>query len=273
MNILHGIFLGIVQGLTEFLPISSSAHLVLVPYLLGWQFPEEQVFPFGVLVQMGTLVAVIIYFWNDLWRIARCWVEGLVHRKPFASFESRLGWYLILATIPAGLLGLLIKDQVEAAFNSPVFTAVSLFITAGLLILAERVGQRSRDLGSMKWQDALLMGVFQAASIFPGVSRSGSTMTGGMLRNLDRPAAARFSFLMSIPVMVAAGLLSVLDLGDVPNLGQFAPVIIAGVITAAVVGYLSIRWLLSYLTRHSLSTFSIYCVILGAVVIGSAYVW
>lgn len=125
----------------------------------------------------------------------------------------------------------------------------------------------------MKWKDALMMGVFQAASIFPGVSRSGSTMTGGMLRNLDRPAAARFSFLMSIPVMVAAGLLSVLDLGDVPNLGQFAPVIIAGVITAAVVGYLSIRWLLSYLTRHSLSSFSIYCVVLGAVVIGSAYVW
>lgn len=273
MNILHGIFLGIVQGLTEFLPISSSAHLVLVPYLLGWQFPEEQVFPFGVLVQMGTLVAVIIYFWKDLWRILRCWVDGLVQRRPFASFDSRLGWYLILATIPAGLLGLLIKNQVEAAFNSPVATAAFLFLTAGLLLLAEKFGQRSRDLGSMKWKDALMMGVFQAASIFPGVSRSGSSMTGGMLNNLDRPAAARFSFLMSIPIMAAAGMLSVLDLGAVPNLGQFAPVIVAGVVSAAVVGYLSIRWLLAYLIRHSLASFSIYCVVLGALVIGSAYVW
>lgn len=273
MTILHGIFLGIIQGLTEFLPISSSAHLVLVPYLLGWQFPEEQVFPFGVLVQMGTLVAVIIYFWNDLWRIVRSWVEGLAQRKPFSSFDARLGWYLILATIPAGVLGVLIKDQVEAAFNSPVVTAISLFITAGLLFLAERVGQRSRDLDSMTWMDALMMGVFQAASIFPGVSRSGASMTGGMVRNLDRPSAARFSFLMSIPVMAAAGFLSILDLADMPNLGQFMPVIVAGVLTAAVVGYLSIRWLLAFLTRHSLASFSIYCIIVGAVVIGSAYVW
>lgn len=273
MSVLHGILLGIVQGLTEFLPISSSAHLVLVPYLLGWEFPAEQIFPFDVLVQLGTLVAVIIYFWNDLWNIARAWVTGLVRRAPFESADSRMGWYLILATIPAGIFGLTIKNTVEAAFQSPTATAVFLFVTAAFLFLAERLGRRARSLDSMNWIDALVMGLFQAVSIFPGVSRSGSTITGGMLRNLDRPAAARFSFLMSIPIMIAAGVLSLGDLAGIPNLGQFLPVILAGMLTAGVVGYLSIRWLLGYLTRHSLSVFAIYCIILGMLVIGTAYVW
>lgn len=273
MTILHGIILGVIQGLTEFLPISSSAHLVLVPYLAGWEFPAEQIFPFDVLVQMGTLVAVIIYFWKDLWNVARAWISGLAQRRPFESADSRLGWYLILATIPAGIIGLAIKDTVEAAFQSPVATAGFLFLTAALLFLAERVGRRARTLDTVNWKDALVIGLFQALSIFPGVSRSGSTITGGMLRNLDRPAAARFSFLMSVPVMIAAGGLSLGDLVDIPNLSQFLPVILAGFLAAGVVGYLSIRWLLAYLTRHSLIVFSIYCIILGALVIGSEYAW
>lgn len=272
MNFLHAIILGIVQGLTEFLPISSSAHLVLVPYLFGWKFPAEQIFPFDVLVQLGTLAAVIIYFWNDLWRIARAWVEGLLRRQPFGSTDARLGWYLILATIPAGILGVLIKNTVEAAFQSEIATAVFLFVTAALLLLAEKLGRRARDLTAITAKDALLMGLFQAISIFPGVSRSGSTITGGMLSGLDRPAAARFSFLMSIPIMLAAGLLSIFDLRDQPDLSSFAPVLLVGMLVAAVVGYLSIRWLLRYLTSHSLNIFAIYCVLLGAVVIVLTYV-
>ncbi|MHB8089795.1 MAG: undecaprenyl-diphosphate phosphatase, partial [Anaerolineaceae bacterium] len=132
MTLLQSIILGIVQGLTEFLPISSSAHLVLIPELLGWQIPEVQVFPFGVLVQMGTIIAVILYFWSDLWKIIKAFVKALVDRKPFEDPNARLGWYLILATIPAGLSGMLLKDKVEAVFNDPNATAYFLFGTAAL---------------------------------------------------------------------------------------------------------------------------------------------
>lgn len=272
MNFLHAVVLGIVQGLTEFLPISSSAHLVLVPHLLGWQFPAEQIFPFDVLVQLGTLVAVIFYFWKDLWGIIRAFVQAILRGKPFGDPQARMGWYLILATIPASIFGLLVKDRVEAAFQSPTATAGFLFVTTVMLVIAERFGRRTRPLESLNWIDALWIGAFQALSVFPGISRSGSTITGGMLRQLERPAAARFSFLMSVPVMLAAGLISVLGLGDVPNLTSFLPVVFVGFLSAMVVGYLSIRWLLAYLTRRSLLIFAAYCALLGAVVLLLEYV-
>lgn len=267
MTILQAILLGIIQGLTEFLPISSSAHLVIIPFLLRWEIPAAPAFVFNVLVQLGTLVAVIVYFWNDLIRIAKSFIEGLWTRQPFRASQSRLGWYILLATIPAGVFGLLIKDQVEAAFNSPLATGIFLLCTAVILTIAERLTKNNRSLDKINWLDALVMGIFQAISVFPGISRSGSTMTGGLLRNIDRPSAARFSFLMSIPIMIAAGGLAVLDLLEIPNLSsQIAPVAV-GFLAAAVVGYLSIRWLLAYLTRHSFYSFAIYCVIAGLLTI------
>jgi undecaprenyl-diphosphatase len=263
MTILQSIILGIVQGLTEFLPVSSSAHLVIVPYILGWNIPANQAFIFDVLVQDGTLVAVIIYFWKDLWSIANAFLQGLLRGQPFAEAQSRLGWYLILATIPAGIFGLLIKDQVEAAFGSPLLTGVFLLVTAGFLLVAERAGKRNRSLESMTWVDALWFGVAQALAIFPGISRSGATITGGMLRSFDRPAAARFSFMMSVPVMLAAGLLALKDLFEMPDMAAQVPSLLLGFITAAVVGYISIHWLLGYLKQRSLIGFAIYCVVAG----------
>ena len=271
MSILQAILLGIVQGLTEFLPISSSAHLVLIPFLLGWEIPPDQAFIFNVLVQIGTLVAVILYFWKDLVEILIAFLRGLARRQPFADGQSRMGWYLILATIPAGLLGILIKDQVEAVFSDARASALFLIGTAILLLSSERIGRRDRALASMNWLDALWMGVAQAIAIFPGVSRSGATIAGGLARHLDRTSAARFSFLMSIPVMLAAGLLATLDLLELPALAEFLPTVLAGFITAAVVGYLSIRWLLSYLVRHSLSVFAFYCLALSVVVLIASY--
>jgi undecaprenyl-diphosphatase len=269
---LQAIILGIVQGLTEYLPISSSAHLVIVPYLFQWKLDEKLAFSFDVLVQLGTLAAVIIYYWKDLWSIIRCFMVDLFHGHPFASQESRLGWYLILATIPAGIFGLLIRSQVEAAFGSMTATAVFLLVTALLLFLGEHFSRREYGLESMNWKDALVIGLFQAVSIFPGVSRSGSTITGGLLRGMERPTAARFSFLMAIPIMLAAGILSLFDLQNVQGLASFIPVIAIGFITAGVVGYLSIRWLLTYLTRHSLTVFSIYCTVVGVGMLVLTYV-
>jgi len=267
MNILQAIFLGIVQGLTEFLPISSSAHLVIVPALFRWKIPEQQAFIFDVLVQIGTLVAVIIFFWRDLLGILQSAFQGLFQRKPFATSQARLGWYILLATIPAGVLGLLIKDQVEQAFNNPRMVGIFLLVTAILLGIGEYFGKRSRSLDQITWFDALWIGLFQAISIFPGISRSGSTISGGMLKSFNRPSAARFSFLMSIPIMLAAGLLAIKDLLRVSDFINQVPSLLVGFITAAVVGYLSIRWLLAYLSHRSFYVFSIYCAIVGILTI------
>lgn len=272
MTIIQAIILGIIQGITEFLPVSSSAHLVIAPFLFGWKIPEEQIFPFDVLVQIGTLLAVIVYFRRDLWEIIQAVLVGIKNRKPFGEPRARLGWYIALATIPAALFGLLVKDLVEQAFGSPRATAFFLLGTAVILIVAERVGQRTRSLEHLTWLDALWIGFAQALSVFPGISRSGSTIAGGMLRNLERPAAARFSFLIMVPVMLAAGLLSLIDLAAVPDLSSFLPVIAAGFIVSAVIGYMAIHWLLGFLGRRPLYVFSIYCAALAALTLLVSYV-
>jgi undecaprenyl-diphosphatase len=264
MTLLQALILGIVQGLTEFLPVSSSAHLVLVPHLLGWNLAEDFVFPFDVLVQLGTLVAVIIYFRKDLAEILAAVLRGVRSRKLFEETPARIGWLAVLATIPAGLFGLLIKDKVEAAFNSPTATSIFLFGTAGLLLAAEFLGKRNRDLEKITWHDALWIGAFQALSVFPGISRSGSTIAGGMTRNLERKPAGQFSFILAIPIFLAAGLLGVKDLLALKNLPVYLPALIIGFLAAGLVGYFAIRWLLGYIAAHSLLPFAGYCVMLGA---------
>jgi len=272
MTIMQSIILGIVQGITEFLPVSSSAHLVLVPFFLGWDIPIEQAFPFDVLVQIGTLFSVVVYFRRDLVEIITTFFSGLKRSTPFEDHRSRLGWYIILATIPAGIAGLLLKSRIEAAFNSPLITGLFLFGTAAILVLAEFIGKRSRTLPFLKWQDALWIGLAQAVAIFPGISRSGATISGGLLRNLQRPAAARFSFLMSIPIMLAAGIVSLKDLSQVPNIITFLPILFIGFLTAALVGYVAIHWLLQFITKRSLYFFALYCAALGLITIMKVYV-
>jgi undecaprenyl-diphosphatase len=267
MTILQAVILGIVQGLTEFLPISSSAHLVLVPALLGWTIPADFNFIFDVLVQVGTLAAVIIFFWKDILEILSAVVRGLLSRTPFKEPQARLGWFVILATIPAGIFGLLVKPLVESAFSSPTATALMLIVTAVILFVCERIGKPERSLDKINWQDALWIGLAQAIAIFPGISRSGSTIGAGLLRNLKRESAARFSFLMSIPIMLATGVLEVKDFIGQSNLSAYLPALIAGILAAAIVGYLAIRWLLGYLNKHSLYVFSIYCLIAAAIVL------
>jgi undecaprenyl-diphosphatase len=266
VSVVQAIILGIIQGLTEFLPVSSSAHLVIVPYLLGWKLPAAGVFVFDVLVQIPSLFAVIIFFWRDLWEIAVAWLRGLWERKPFASAPARMGWLLILATIPAGLFGLLVKDAIESSFSQPAQTGFQLWITAALLVLAEWLGKRTRGLAQLDWKDALWIGVAQAASVYPGISRSGSTIAGGMTRHLDRPAAARFAFLMAVPIMSAAGLLAVGDLAATPGVERLLPVYLPGFLASGIVSYIAIRWLIRYVAKHPLWVFALYCFVLGGVV-------
>jgi undecaprenyl-diphosphatase len=256
MDLIQAFILGIIQGVTEYIPVSSSAHLVVVPWLLGW---PDAPFAFDVLVQWGTLVGVFFFFWPDIWMVTRGVLQALLQGKPLATFEAKLGWLVLLATIPAVVLGLMFKDFFEAAFASPVAAGALLSLTALLLITAERFGSRQYDLEKMSWLDALIVGLWQAVAILPGVSRSGATIGGAMLRGFNRVAAARFSFLMSVPVLIGAGLVALKDIVEVGATAGEVPAIIVGFIAAAISGYTCIRWLLRYLQHHSLYIFAVYC--------------
>ena len=271
MNLYQSILLGILQGLTEFIPISSSGHLVIIPYLLNWQIPIEDAFIFDVLVQVATLLAVFVYFWNDLRSILQALLAGTLEGKPFSTPLARLGWYIILATIPAGVIGLAAKEVIEKAFDSPFTSALFLLATAGLLLVAEMAGKRNRALEQISWKDALWIGFCQALAIFPGISRSGSTIVGGMTRNFDRTSAARFSFLTSVPIMLAAGFLAAVDLAGQPDMSHKLSIYWPGFLTAATTGYLAIRWLLGYLSRHPLYIFSLYCTALALLTLAIYY--
>ena len=263
MTIFQAIILGIVQGITEFLPVSSSGHLVLTPHFLGWNIPEEQVFVFDVIVQLGTLVAVVVYFWDDLWGILTGFIAALTKKTGTDTPEVKLGINIIIGTIPAVVIGLLFKDQIEAFFSDPNATAYFLLVTAALLAAAEVFGKRIRQMDEIRWPKALFIGVFQALALLPGVSRSGSTITGGMFGNLKRADAARFSFLLFVPAMAGAGMLAVFDLLEVPNLGEFIAPLLIGFVVSGVVGYFAIRWLLNFLSKNPLYYFSIYLVIVS----------
>ncbi len=259
MPIIHAFLLGIIEGLTEFIPVSSTAQLLVGQSLLRIP-PGDIMTAFLVIVQLGPLLALIVYFWKDLWSLVRAFFA-----RPYSSSENRLAWYIITASIPALLIGFLLKDLVQALFNRPLLeAAIRMFTAAILMTLAEVFGRRTRALDTMNWLDALIIGLFQVLAVFPGASRSGTTISGGMLRNFDRRSAARFAFLMSVPVMLAAGGYETLKVLKMPGLGELLPGFGIGLVIAAVVGWLSIRWLLGYLNKHSLYVFVIYCAIVGA---------
>ena len=263
MNLIHALLLGIIQGLTEFIPVSSTAHLLIGQKLLGLP-SDNAMFAFLVLVQLGTLLSLVITFGRDLLGLVRAFFA-----RPFSSAQNRLAWYILIASVPALIAGYLLKNAVEALFRTPLLEAAIRLLSAALLLaLAEWLGGRGRqrhDLKAMNWLDALIVGLFQVLSVFPGASRSGATISGGMLRRFDRPSAARFAFLVSVPVMLAAGLYEMLDVLALPQLPTFWPSLLAGFAAAAVVGWLAIRWLLDYIGRHSLFVFAGYCTLLGAV--------
>jgi undecaprenyl-diphosphatase len=267
MNIFYAFLLGILQGLTEFIPVSSTAHLLIAEHFLGIP-ADTAAFAFSVLVQLGTILALIIYFWKDLLAIVTDTLKNLGGLGNFKTLpeNAKMGWYIVIATIPALLAGVLLKKYVDALFGQPLTeAAIRLFAAAILLTLAEYFGKRTRKLESMTWLDALVVGLMQVIAVFPGASRSGTTISGGMFRGFDRPAAARFAFLMSVPVMLAAGAYEALGLFKLPNLSQFIPSVAVGFLAAAVVGWFAIKWLLGYLNKHSLYIFAAYCAVLGAI--------
>jgi undecaprenyl-diphosphatase len=262
MTIIQAFVLGIIQGLTEFIPVSSTGHLLIAQSLMRIE-PGDATFAFLVLVQMGTIISLVVFFWNDLLSLLKAFFA-----KPFSTQENRLGWYIIIATIPALLAGVLLNNAVEALFMYPLIEAsIRLFTAALLMTLAEYFGKRTRSLENMNWIDSLFIGVMQILAVFPGASRSGTTISAGLFRGFDRPSAARFAFLMSIPVMVAAGAYEFLDVLKMTDFSSFLPIFAVGFITAAIVGWLAIKWLMNYLSRHSLYIFAGYCAIMGSLIL------
>ncbi len=264
MNLIEAILLGVVQGVTEFLPVSSSGHLLLVRQLLGIQQEAHSAFIFDVLIQLGTWVAILIYYWRDLVAIAADMWRGL---RGQPAPQARLGWLLGLATVPAVIAGWLIKDAMTGQVSALLLTGVFLLTNALLLAVAEWVGRRTRALKDANAVDAVWVGVFQAAALLPAVSRSAATLAGGLTRNFTRPEAARFAFLLAVPIMPAAAVVALLDLGSLPSASGLLLPLVIGFIVSTFVGYLSIRWLLNYLSRHSSLPFAIYCVVVGAAAI------
>jgi undecaprenyl-diphosphatase len=258
MTILQSILFGVIEGLTEFVPVSSTAHMLLTQYVLGVP-PTPSMFTYLVLIQLGAIAALLVYFWREFWSLIRAFFA-----PPFSSALNRMAWFVVIATIPALLAGALLRDAVEGLFGNPLLEAGIRFLTAAaVLSLAERFGRRSRQLDSMTWPDAAIIGLFQVLAVFPGASRSGASIGGGMLRGLDRPGATRFAFLISAPVMLAAGVYESLGAIRSGVLAELLPVLPFGLLISGAVGWLSIRWLLNYVSSHGLYAFAVYCCVAG----------
>lgn len=263
MGIVQAIVYGLIQGLTEFLPISSSGHLIFIPDLMGWDDPGAG---FTAVIQLGTLLAVLIYFATDLKQVLSGWTRSLFDKETRKEQSAKLGWAIFLGTIPIVVVGLFFEDQINSAFRSSLLVAIMLLIVSLFMCLAEALGKRKRTLESATLFDGIVIGACQAVALLPGASRSGSTIAGGLFLGLDREAAARFSFLLSVPSIFSAGVYELYQQRHEILGGGLVPTIIATLV-AFISGYAAIAFLINFLKRHSTGVFIVYRVMLAALII------
>lgn len=264
MTYIDAIILGIVEGLTEFLPISSTGHLTIMEKWLGLDVAAKDVTGFTAVIQMGAIAAVILYFAKDIWTIARAWLLGLVKAEYRGTFEHRMGWYVIVGTIPIGIVGLAFKDFITNDLRSLWVVGVALILWSGVMLYAEHVATQKRHEHDLGLKDAIIVGLVQCIALVPGVSRSGATISAGLMRGLDRVAATRISFFLSIPALLAAGLFEMKDaLGGSISVGQT----LVGTAVSFVVAYATVAWLLKFVAHHSIGWFVPYRVALGVLVL------
>lgn len=262
---LQALFLGVLQGLTEFLPISSSAHLILVPRFFGWQNSLIDNLTFDVALHAGTLVAIIWYFWKDWVNLIRGFFR-IIRQRRVANFHEKLIVYIVLSTIPAAIAGFFLQDMIETSFRNPGVIVFPLTAVSFLMIYAEKRSRRSQPLDKLTLKDSLIIGFAQALALLPGVSRSGITITAGLLRGYQREAATRFSFLLSTPAIAGAAFLQLRHL-FYPGMATDWPFFAIGFVSAGIAGYLSIAFLMRYLRQHTLNIFAGYRLILAGVII------
>lgn len=263
VDFLQAVVLGVLQGLTEFLPISSSAHLRIFPELFGWGDPGAA---FTAVVQIGTELAVLIYFRRDIWRIGSTWAKSLVKPEYRGQLDARMGWFIIFGSVPIVVLGISLKDLIERDFRSLWVVGTTLIVMGVVLGIADRLGSTDRKLRDLTARDAILMGCAQALALVPGVSRSGATLSMGRILGYDREAATRYAFLLAIPAVIGAGIFELREIPHGDNLYGWGPTIV-GTVVSFVVGYAAIAWLLRYITTHSYTPFVLYRIGLGAIVL------
>lgn len=262
MNYLDSVVLGIVEGLTEFLPVSSTGHLTIAEKILGLPIDDDGVTAYTAVIQMGAIVAVILYFLRDIVAIVRGWFVGLAKPTDRGTLEYRMGWYAIVGTIPIGIVGLLAKDLVSGPLRSLWWVGGALVVWSAVIIWAERVARQDRGERALTVKDAIVVGLVQCIALIPGVSRSGATISAGLARGVDRVTATRLSFFLSIPALLAAGLFELKDVHGI-SAGQT----IVGTVIAFVVAYASVAWLLRFVSHHSIARFVPYRVALGVIVL------
>ena len=264
MNYFDAVVLGIVEGLTEFLPVSSTGHLTIAEKALGLDVNDMAVTGFTAVIQMGAIAAVIVYFAKDIWGIAKAWTLGLVKPEYRGQLEHRMGWYVIVGSIPVGVVGLLFKDLIKGDLRSLWVVGIALIAWSAVMVYAERAARQTRTEKQLGLKDALIIGGAQCISLVPGVSRSGATISAGLLLGLDRVAATRLSFFLSIPALTAAGLFELKDaLSGSISTGET----LVGTGVAFVVAYASVAWLLKFVAHHSIAWFTPYRVVLGGVIL------
>jgi undecaprenyl-diphosphatase len=266
MGFFEAILLGIIEGITEFLPISSTGHLTIAEKLLGLPIDAADVTAFTAIIQTGAVLATLLYFRKDIWRLLAGWFGGLFDSSKRGS-DYKFGWAVILGSIPIGIVGLAFKDQVETTLRSLWFVAAALLVWSGVMWLADSTATQARHEKDATWKDTLFIGLFQCLALVPGVSRSGATMSAGLLRGLDRVTATRLAFFLAIPALLAAGVQQAASEGSAISGGVGWPATIVATVVSFAVAYVSIAWLLKYIARHNFSIFIIYRVALSVILL------
>jgi undecaprenyl-diphosphatase len=267
MSIIQAIIFGIIEGITEFLPISSTGHLTIAEKLLGFSIDDPAITAFTAIIQTGAILATVVYFWKDIVRILKAWFVGLVSAPKRADPDYKFGWAIIIGSIPIAIVGLLFKDQIETTLRSLWFVAIALLLWSGVMWLADRTAKQTRDEANTTWRDTLIIGITQCLALIPGVSRSGATMSAGLFLGFDRVSVTKLSFFLSIPALLAAGALQAISEFDAIKDGVGWTATIVATVVSFIVAYAAVAWLLKYISNHSYAVFIWYRVALGLLLV------
>ena len=267
MQVWHAIILGVIEGITEFLPISSTGHLTIAEKMLGYSISDSSITAFTAIIQSGAVLATVVYFWKDISRVLMAWIRGLFVKKYRKNNDYKYGWAIIVGSIPIAIIGILFKDEIETVLRSLWFVAIALILWSLVMWWADKKAKHNLHEEDITWRDTLAVGIAQCLALIPGVSRSGATMSAGLLRNFDRVAVTKLSFFLSIPALSAAGILQIISKHSVIGASVGWTATIIATLISFVVAYISVAWLLKFVAKHDYSVFIWYRVIVGVLLL------
>lgn len=267
MQVWHAIILGVIEGITEFLPISSTGHLTIAEKMLGYSISDSSITAFTAIIQSGAVLATVVYFWKDISRVLVAWIRGVFVNKYRKNSDYKYGWAIIIGSIPIAIVGILFKDEIETVLRSLWFVAIALILWSLVMWWADKKAKQNLHEEDITWRDTLAVGIAQCLALIPGVSRSGATMSAGLLRNFDRVAVTKLSFFLSIPALSAAGILQIISKHSAIGASVGWTATIIATLISFVVAYISVAWLLKFVAKHDYSVFIWYRVIVGVLLL------